>query len=94
MIGVFAETFIGESLPTRIFDYIPALLGTVITARLPIHVVIFQIAPSFFKLFAPEVFSSDPRIAPGKMIVVKTIVFIDRHPVPAPVTFSNSFVHP
>ncbi len=62
---------------------------TIVAAGLPVHVVIFQFSPPLFQFLAPEVFSSCPRITPGKMIVVKTVIFIVGHPVSASITGTN-----
>ena len=94
VIGVFAEALVPESFPAGVFDHVAALLGAVVAARLPVQVIVFQPAPSVLERFAPEILAPDPRVAPGKMVVVEAVVFVHRHPVPAPFACRDPGVHP
>ena len=71
MIRVFSEAFIGKAFAPRVFDDIATLLGTVVATRLSIHVIMFQIAPSFFEFLAPVAFSAGAGIAPPLIHTVK-----------------------
>src|SRR3990172_9611430 len=80
MVGIFSVALIGKSFPSRPGNHIVAFLRTVIATRLPVHVVILPLRPPLLEFLAPN-FLPHTRIAPGEIIVVETVILIDRHPI-------------
>jgi hypothetical protein len=89
VIGVLAVAFVGESPAPGPRNHIAAFFRAVVATGLTVHVIIFELAPSLLEFLAPVVFDAGPRVAPGKIVVVETVVLIHRHPVSAPVALGN-----
>ena len=82
MVGVLSVALVGKSSPVRPLNEIVACLRAVPAACLAAHVVVLEVPPSFFESRAPEGLSAHAGIAPGEIIVMETVIFIDGHPVP------------
>ena len=55
-----------------------AFLRAVVAACLPVHVVVLPVRPPLLKLLAPKIFSPRARIAPGEIVVMETVIFIEQ----------------
>ena len=82
MVGVFSIAFIGKSFSSGPGNHVVACLRTVIAASLAVHVVILQFRPPVLEFLAPETPSPHARVAPGKVVVVETVILIRGHPIP------------
>jgi hypothetical protein len=58
-----------------------AFLGTVIATGLPVDVFLLQACPPPFDLFVPVTPSPCTGIAPSKIVMVKTVIIINCHPI-------------